>query len=254
MTLGPAVRQNPSQPDPADHCLKGRNRVQRFPGGHTLSKENLDMKSQLRIALPVAAAAVGILLAGCGSSGTTAQSSGPPTSASSTPAAASSTPAATTSPASPTVTPSADSAAAPQCTAADLTIAYTDNSQIIKGALDGMSHADAVITFTNSSSSTCETAGYPGVAVLDAAGHQIKQAVRTAQAAPVIILHAGQTASALISGNTASCTKVTKAAGLLVTAPDQRTSTHLGSDGALCLNSVEIGTLQHGNAAGLKLG
>jgi Protein of unknown function (DUF4232) len=208
------------------------------------------MKSQLRIALPVAATAVGLLLAGCGSSGTTVQSSASPASAASTAAAASSTPAAASSPASPT----ADSATVPQCTAADLTIAYTGNSQIMNGALDGMSHADTVITFTNASSSTCETAGYPGVAVLDAAGHQIKQAVRTAQAAPVIILHAGQTASALISGNTASCTKVTTVAGLLVTAPDQRTFTRLGKDGSLCLNSVEIGTLQHGNAAGLKLG
>jgi Protein of unknown function (DUF4232) len=213
------------------------------------------MKSQLRIALPVTAAAVGILLAGCSSTGTAAQSSGPSASASSTPAVASSTPAAASSPpASPTATPSADSAAAPQCTAADLTIAYTDNSQVNNGALAGMSHHDSIVMFTNQSSASCQTAGYPGVAVLDAAGHQIKQAVRVAGSAPVIVLRPGQVASALISANTASCVKMTTAAGLLVTAPNQRTSTRLAGDGEFCLNSIQVGTLQRGNAAGLKLG
>jgi membrane-bound inhibitor of C-type lysozyme len=214
------------------------------------------MKSQLRIALPVTAAAVGILLAGCSRTGTAAQSSGTPASASSTPAAASSsTPAAASStPASPTATPSADSAALPQCSAADLTIAYTDNSQINNGALAGMSHQDSVVIFTNKSSASCQTAGYPGVAVLDVAGRQIKQAVRVAGSAPVIVLRPGQVASALISANSASCVKETRAAGLLVTAPNQRASTRLGADGEFCLNSIQIGTLQRGNAAGLKLG
>jgi Protein of unknown function (DUF4232) len=213
------------------------------------------MKSQLRIALPVTAAAVGILLAGCSSTGTAAQSSGPSASASSTPAVASSTPAAASStPASPTATPSADSAAAPQCTDADLTIAYTDNSQVNNGALAGMSHHDSIVMFTNKSSASCQTAGYPGVAVLDAAGRQIKQAVRVAGSAPVIVLRPGQVASALISANTASCVKMTTAAGLLVTAPNQRTSTRLAGDGEFCLNSIQVGTLQRGNAGGLKLG
>jgi membrane-bound inhibitor of C-type lysozyme len=220
------------------------------------------MKSQLRIALPVAATAVGILLAGCASSGTAAQSTAAPASASSTPAAASSAPAAarsapavaSSSPASATVTPSADSAALPQCSAADLTIAYTNNSQINNGALAGMSHHDSVVTFTNKSSASCQTAGYPGVAALDAAGRQIKQAARVAGSAPAIVLRPGEVASALISANTASCAKLTTPAGLLVTAPNQRTSTRLAGNGEFCLNSLQIGTLQRGNAAGLKLG
>lgn len=214
------------------------------------------MKSQLRIALPATAAAVGILLAGCSSGGgTTAQSSATPASASGTSAAASSAPTVTSSsPASPTVTPKADSAALPECSAADLTIAYTDNSQIKNGALAGTSHQDSVVMFTNKSSASCQTAGYPGVAVLDAAGRQIKQAVRVAGPAPVIVLRPGQVASALISANSASCVKETTAAGLLVTAPNQRASTRLGADGEFCLDSTQVGTLQRGNAAGLKLG
>jgi Protein of unknown function (DUF4232) len=216
------------------------------------------MKSQLRIALPVTAAVVGIALAGCSASGTTAQSSATPAtpaSASATPAAASSTQTvASAPPASPAVTPTADSAAAPQCSAADLTIAYTNNRQVKSGALVGMNHHDSIVTFTNRSATTCQTAGYPGVAALGPAGHQIMQAVRVAGSAPIIVLRPGQVASALIGANTASCTKMTTAAGLLVTAPNQRTSTRLAGNGAFCLATLQIGTLQRGNAAGLNLG
>ncbi len=142
-----------------------------------------------------------------------------------------------------------------QCTTAQLRVAYTGNAQIRDGALDGMSHADSVITFTNISPVTCRTQGYPGVAALDAAGHQIKQAVRGQGAGklPLITLAPEEVASAEITGNTASCTTLTKIAAFLVTVPDQRTSTRLAGAHELCLNSLGIGPLQRGDAAGLPL-
>jgi hypothetical protein len=146
--------------------------------------------------------------------------------------------------------------AAAECTTAQLRVAYTGNAQIRDGALDGMSHADSVITFTNVSSVTCRTQGYPGVAALDAAGHQIKQAVRGKAATgqiPLITLAPEEVASAEITGNTASCTTLTKIAAFLVTVPDQRTSTRLAGAREFCLNSLGIGPLQRGDAAGLPL-
>jgi hypothetical protein len=143
-----------------------------------------------------------------------------------------------------------------ECTAAQLKVAYTSNAQIRDGALDGMSHADSVITFTNVSSATCQTQGYPGVAALDAAGHQIKQAARGQAAGgrrPLIVLAPGQVASAEITANTASCTSLTKIAAFLVTVPDARTSTRLAGAHDFCLDSLGIDPLQRGDAAGLPL-
>ena len=143
-----------------------------------------------------------------------------------------------------------------ECTSAELKVAYTDNAQIRDGALDGMSHADSVITFTNVGSATCRTQGYPGLAALDAAGHQIRQAAR-GQAAngqiPLIELKPGQVASAEITGNTASCTSLTKVSAFLVTVPDQRTSVRLAGTREFCLASLGIDPLQRGNAGGLPL-
>jgi Protein of unknown function (DUF4232) len=214
------------------------------------------MKSQLRIALPVAASAIGILLAGCGGSGTSAGSAPAVTktvTASPSAPAGSAAPG-TSAPATSTPTPSDADTTVPHCTVAALTIHYTGNAAIRHGALDGTSHADRVITFSNDGNSTCELAGYPGVAALDAAGHQIKQAARVSDAASVIVLHPSQVASAEVFGNTASCAKPTQVAGLLVTAPDERSSTRLGAYGSVCLSSLQIGTVKHGNAAGLNLG
>jgi hypothetical protein len=114
-----------------------------------------------------------------------------------------------------------------------------------------MSHADNVVMFTNRGSASCQTGGYPGVAALDSSGKQIMQAVRSSSTGRLITLAPGATASALVSANTASCTNLTAVAGLLVTAPDQRTSIRLGPAGKFCLNSLQVGTLQPGNAAGL---
>ncbi|HUY49971.1 MAG TPA: hypothetical protein VMV92_30380 [Streptosporangiaceae bacterium] len=52
-------------------------------------------------------------------------------------------------------------ASAVECTASQLTIAYTDNKQIRGGALAGMSHADNVVTFTNHGSAPCQIQAIP---------------------------------------------------------------------------------------------
>jgi hypothetical protein len=213
---------------------------------------------------PVSAAAAiavtGTLLAGCASGSSSAQSTTPPAAPGTTSASApAATPAASTaaSSAAPGGTPGATSgtgaASPPECTAAQLKIQYTDNSQIRQGALAGMSHVDSVVMFTNTGSASCQTGGYPGVAALDSAGRQIMQAIRAPQAAKLLTLAPGAMASALVSADSASCGSPTPVAGLLVTAPNQRTSTRLGPAGQFCLGSLHVGTLQPGNAAGLSL-
>jgi hypothetical protein len=222
------------------------------------------MTSTPRFALAAGTLLAGIALAGCASSTSgpaSAPASGSASSGSgsvvaSAPTATPVTPGGPmkTSGATPGSTPGGSASggsASTECAAGQLRIAYTDNSQIRNGALDGMSKADNVVTFTNEGSAPCRTQGYPGIAALNAAGAQIKQAARVGETAPLIVLDPGQTASALVSANTASCTAPTPVRGLLVTAPDQRTSTRLGAAGQFCLNSLTVGTLKPGNSAGL---
>jgi hypothetical protein len=220
----------------------------------------------------LAAAAVAlsaVTIAGCGSTSPSGSRSASPAGGQ---AAATSSTAASSAAASPTpsVNPggtivsaspggsgaggSGAAAAGTECTAAHLAIAYTDNKQIRQGALAGMSHADNVVTFTNTGSATCRIQGYPGMAALNAAGKQIQQAARASVGKiPLVTLAPGQVASAEITGNTASCTKPASVPGLLVTAPDQRTSTRLGPYGTVCVSSLGIGPVHPGNSAGLKL-
>lgn len=228
--------------------------------------------------MPVAIMAAGAVLAGCAST-VSANASDPSTTFGTSAAAPSGSGAATGGTAStggtaPGGTPStggtssvstatggtgstagtgAAASAAAWCTAAQLKTSYTDNSQIKRGALDGMSHDDSVVMFTNVSSASCETGGYPGVAALDSSGTQIKQAARSTDTSKTIILAPGAVASAMVSANSASCDKLTTVAGLLVTAPNERTSIRLGSPGSFCLGSLQVGTLKPGNAAGLQL-
>lgn len=208
------------------------------------------MNSRTRFSFPFAAAAVGVFLAvGCASSG------GRATGASA--AAASSTAAVAPAYGFPSSAsggaPVARMASAPACTATQLTIQYTDNPEIRGGALAGPSKADQVITFTNHSARSCETSGYPGVAAVNSAGTRIMQAVQTTEADTLIILPPGFTVSALVTASTASCDSLTSVVGLLVTAPSLRTSVRLGPAGKFCLNSLAVGPVKPGNAAGLML-
>lgn len=221
----------------------------------------------------LAAAAVAIsamTIAGCGSTSPSGSQSASPAGGQAQAAPADSTAAASGASPVPSVNPggtmvsaspggsspggSGAAGAGTECTAAHLAIAYTDNKQIRQGALAGMSHADNVVTFTNTGSAACRIQGYPGVAALNAAGKQIQQAARaTGVRIPLVTLAPGQVASAEITGNTASCTKLTSVPGLLVTAPDQRKSTRLGRYESFCVKSLEIGPVHPGNSAGLKL-
>ena len=216
------------------------------------------MDSRRGIALPVGILAVGAVLAGCGTTNSSSSATAPASTAASTPAAApsasgtgsSGTAQATTAAGAGSGTGTGTAA---WCTAAQLKISYTDNSQIKQGALDGMSHHDSVVMVTNISSASCETGGYPGVAALDSSGTQIKQAARATDTSKTITLAPGAVASAMVSANSASCDKPVKVAGLLVIAPNERTSVRLGTPGTFCLASLQIGTLKPGNAAGLQL-
>jgi Protein of unknown function (DUF4232) len=236
-------------------------------GNPELEAHSMIIKSGL------AAAAVAIsamTIAGCGSASPSGSQSASPAGGQAHAAPADSTAAASGASPVPSVNPggtmvsaspggpspggSGAAGAGTGCTAAHLAIAYTDNKQIRRGALAGMSHADNVVTFTNTGSAACRIQGYPGVAALNAAGKQIQQAARaTGVRIPLVTVAPGQVASAEITGNTASCTKLTSVPGLLVTAPDQRKSTRLGRYESFCVKSLGIGPVHPGNSAGLKV-
>jgi len=211
--------------------------------------------------MPAAVLAAGAVLAGCGTTNSPSSATAPASTTASTSAtapAAGGTASSSTGSGTTKATTAADgtgtgTGTAPWCSAAQLKISYTDNSQIKQGALDGMSHDDSVVMVTNISSASCETGGYPGVAALDASGTQIKQAVRATDTSKTITLAPGAVASAMVSANSASCDKPVTVAGLLVTAPNERTPVRLGAPGTFCLASLQIGTLKPGNAAGLQL-
>jgi hypothetical protein len=71
-------------------------------------------------------------------------------------------------------------------------------------------HIGVLVRFENTTTSTCDLIGYPGVAGLDAAGRQVVQAARTlhgfipgvptGQRPPVVVLADGQSASAFVEG------------------------------------------------------
>jgi Protein of unknown function (DUF4232) len=210
-------------------------------------------------ALVIAAVAAGasvVALTGCGStSAGTAAGSGASATASASQPASSSGSSGSSAPVT-AATSAAGTATAqrtPECNAGELRIAYTNNAQIREGALVGMSKTDNVVTFTNVGRTTCVIQGYPGVAALNSGGSQIAQAARTGQAVRPVYLQPGQVASALVSADTASCNSPASVPGLLVTAPDQYSSTKLGEFGELCLASLRIGPVAPGNAAGLQL-
>lgn len=115
-----------------------------------------------------------------------------------------------------------------------------------------MSHHDSVLMFTNTSRTACQIQGYPGLAVLNAAGTQIKQAPRAGGPAPLVDLMAGDSASALIGDTSASCDKpASGAAAFLVTAPGQRASTRLAPR-VYCLNSLEVSPVVAGTTGGTQ--
>jgi Protein of unknown function (DUF4232) len=206
-------------------------------------------KSSVTALAATLAAAAAVTLAGCQAGHSAA--GGP--AGTSTAAASSTSAAPVSSPPTGSTTAPGGAGALAECSAGQLAIAYTRNAQIRNGALAGMSHADQVVTFTNTGTQPCDIQGYPGVAALDAAGTQVRQAARTAGPVRPVTLAPGATASALVSANTAACPHPAAIAGLLVTAPDQRTSARLGPAGAFCPVSLSVGPVAPGDAAGLQL-
>ncbi len=189
----------------------------------------------------LAALATALALAGCttvtgagkasGSTGTSpatgAQAAGNGTSAASSPAAPGGLVA--------TASAAGQGAAVPECTAADLQVTESAGN----GAVDTASgHAALALRFTNTGSLACYLQGYPGVAVSGPGGVLNAQRAMGGDAgrspSPVTV-PAGRTASALLEWlffpqdgsaavTTGNCPGY-HAARLLVTAPDQTTST-----------------------------
>lgn len=86
--------------------------------------------------------------------------------------------------------------------------------------------------FTNTGASACALYGYPGVAGLDAAGHQLVQASRESGfALTTVVLPPGGTASALVHAGDVPVGPATTCpadyAGLLVTPPNLTHSTRV---------------------------
>jgi hypothetical protein len=153
---------------------------------------------------------------------------------------ASSSPAhATSSPASHTTAKAGPAA----CTAKQLRTAAG-------GSDAGAGHVYLAVKFTNISATACTLSGYPGVAGLDAAGHQIVQATRDTTSKVVSVsLKPGKSATATIraanvpSGNATSCPPSYVA--VVVTPPNTKVSTKLTNSilpscGGLQVNAVSL--------------
>ena len=120
--------------------------------------------------LAVAAVAMSAMtIAGCGSASPSGSQSASPAGGQAQAAPAGSTAATSGASPVPSVNPGGTMASASpggsgaagagtECSAAHLAIAYTDNKQIRQGALAGMSHADDVVTFTNTGPAACRIA------------------------------------------------------------------------------------------------
>jgi hypothetical protein len=152
---------------------------------------------------------------------------------SSTTAEAVTTPAATTQPvATPRATSTASDAAAgpPPCRAEDLTVSA---NPLPGGSAAG--HTGVLLDFLNHGSAPCTLFGYPGVAGLDAAGHEIAQASRTTDgylggcrctAPSTVTIVTRSAAHAIVEGSVGSgnCDQFS---GMLITPPNTAFSTRV---------------------------
>lgn len=177
---------------------------------------------KFRAAVLPAAIVSGLILTGCG--GSSKQDASTPTQASSTnsgPAVVIETPSDSPSDSatvSPTPTPTKVTkppvtkppAGAAACSAQTLRVT-------VSAASGGDSHGGYVLVYTNDGQLGCSMAGYPGLAILNAAGKQIIQATRTASGylggvrngkPPVaaVLLNSGDSASALVEGQVVNAT------------------------------------------------
>jgi hypothetical protein len=196
---------------------------------------------KLRVAVLSLAVTAGLALAGCGA-GSKQDASTPVTvsSSDSGPAVIIETPSdsgtdmATVSP-TPTPTKvtkppvSRRPVSAAACTAQSLSVTGS-------AASGGDSHAGLVIVYTNTGQIPCSMSGYPGLAILSAAGKQIIQATRTPSGYlggirngkppfATVLLDAGGSASALVEGQVVNNTgKTCPTEHALLTTPPATTA------------------------------
>lgn len=177
---------------------------------------------------------IGVACVACGGSSSARQSMTPPatppqtTATSPTPQTTAASPPPTTVTTSPPATPTPTHTGT--CLDTGITVTAT-------GPGYGLGHAGVTVLFTNTGAVPCTLHGYPGVAVLDATGHQIVQALRTlngyiggvlADGEPTVVLQHGQMASALVEGGVpASNSSCQEEHGLLVTPPGGTIPTQL---------------------------
>jgi hypothetical protein len=182
--------------------------------------------------------ALPLLLASCGGGASVATTTAP-----------------TTAP-STTTTTSATTAAS-GCTLPQLAVTSTSNA--------GLGHIGAILIFTNTSQATCSLVGYPGVAMLNAQGAQVLQAIRTPNAylggiptgtrPPTVILKPGGAASATLegtdvpAGTATTCPTYPK---ILVTPPNATQSTTLAVSMPGC-SPVQIHPVVPGTSGSLGM-
>jgi hypothetical protein len=197
------------------------------------------------VAAALVTIAVAALLAACSTPSPGTGSTGAPstTASGSGTSSTSGTPTASTPAAAPTATTSTPAPGPAGCTPAQL--------RITTGAIGaGAGQRYLPLVFTNVSAVTCTLYGYPGVAGLNSAGHQVAQARReTGLAKVTITLLPGANASALVHATVVPAGTTTcppDYAALLVTPPNTtvavRVAATLPSCGGLSVRPVVAGS------------
>jgi Protein of unknown function (DUF4232) len=200
------------------------------------------------VLLAIAAAAV---VTGCSTASTGTGTTGSPSGSTAATSPGSSTGATSTAsglstPSSPAASPGATTTSATHpwaCTGGQLRVTAGTVSA-------GAGQRYLPLVFTNVGPLPCTLYGYPGVAGLDSAGHQVSQARRESGwlRATITLAHAA-TASALVHATVVPAGTTTcppQYAGLLVTAPNTTVSVHLSvplpACGGLTVRPVVPGT------------
>jgi Protein of unknown function (DUF4232) len=202
-------------------------------------------------ALTLAVLVAALAVAGCGSSSSTTSSGA----SAATSSVATQTKTATTSGGSATTSssPTTPSTSASAGTAS-LTTCRTPNLRLSMVSGQGAA-GTAYITYglTDAGTGSCTMLGYPGVAVLDAAGNIVQHAARrgtAGRAVPVrlITLAPGSRATFLVNSTdvipSPGCTHAYTGVTLQVFPPNQRAALHLAYTGSFC--DLRVGPVQHG--------
>ena len=212
--------------------------------------------SKARRRRPLAAPTLAVLVAalavaGCGGSSSTTSSGG----SAATSSVATQTKTVTTSAGSATSSSSTSTASTSgSAGTASLTTCRTPNLRLSMVSGQGAA-GTAYITYglTNAGTGSCTMLGYPGVAVLDAAGNIVQHPARRGTAGPavpvrLITLAPGSRATFLVNSTdvipSPGCTHAYTGVTLQVFPPNQRAALHLAYSGSFC--NLRVGPVQHG--------